>query len=184
MAHKWAGWLHNPCRRGGPHRFRAGEIIKNGPRMGRVATLALPPGGSPTLQSAENIEKWSTNVPGGYIATAGWGVPNATERGKQSEVAQKGAGWLHHPCHLGGVPKASEGGKQSEIAHKWAEWLHNPCRLGGSQRFRAGQTIRIGKNQKRHKKRLGGYIPPTTWGFPNTSERGKQSEVAHKWAGW
>ena len=24
VAHKWARWLHNPCRLGGPHRFRAG----------------------------------------------------------------------------------------------------------------------------------------------------------------
>ena len=23
-AHKWARWLHNPCCWGGPHRFRAG----------------------------------------------------------------------------------------------------------------------------------------------------------------
>ena len=25
MAHKWARWLHNSCRLGDPHRFRAGE---------------------------------------------------------------------------------------------------------------------------------------------------------------
>ena len=24
VAHKWARWLHNPCRLGAPHRFRAG----------------------------------------------------------------------------------------------------------------------------------------------------------------
>ena len=38
VAHKWARWLHNPCRLGGPHRFRAGGIIRNGPQVGKVAT--------------------------------------------------------------------------------------------------------------------------------------------------
>ena len=38
LAHKWARWLHNPCRLGEPHRFRAGGIIKSGPQVGKVAT--------------------------------------------------------------------------------------------------------------------------------------------------
>ena len=38
VAHKWAGWLHNPCRLGGPQRFKAGDKISSGPQMGRVAT--------------------------------------------------------------------------------------------------------------------------------------------------
>ena len=38
VAHKWARWLHNPCRPGGPHRFRAGGRIKGGPQVGKVAT--------------------------------------------------------------------------------------------------------------------------------------------------
>ena len=36
-----------------------------------------------------------------------------------------------------GVPTASERGAESEMAHKWASWLHNPCLLGGPHRFRA-----------------------------------------------
>ena len=38
MAHNWARWLHNPCRLGGPHRFRAGGRIRSGPQVGKVAT--------------------------------------------------------------------------------------------------------------------------------------------------
>ena len=30
VAQNWARWLHNPCRLGGPHRFRAGGRIKSG----------------------------------------------------------------------------------------------------------------------------------------------------------
>ena len=43
-----------------------------------------------------------------------------------------------------GVPTASGRGAESEVAHKWGEWLHNPCRLGGPNRFRAGGRIRSG----------------------------------------
>ena len=31
VAHKWARWLHHPCRLGDPHRLRAGGKIKSGP---------------------------------------------------------------------------------------------------------------------------------------------------------
>ena len=53
VAHKWGGWLHNPCHLGGPHRFRAG---------------------------GQN-QKWPTSGPGGYITPAALGVPTASERG-------------------------------------------------------------------------------------------------------
>ena len=54
VAHKWARWLHNPCRLGGPHRFRA---------------------------SGHN-QKWPGSRQGGYITLAAWGVPTASERGE------------------------------------------------------------------------------------------------------
>ena len=38
VAHKWARRLHNPCRLGGPLRFTAGEKIRSGPQVGKVAT--------------------------------------------------------------------------------------------------------------------------------------------------
>ena len=38
VAHKWARWLHDPCRLGGPHRFGAGGRIKSGAQVGKVAT--------------------------------------------------------------------------------------------------------------------------------------------------
>ena len=38
VAHKWARWLHNPCRLGGPHRFRVRGGIRSGPQVGKVAT--------------------------------------------------------------------------------------------------------------------------------------------------
>ena len=38
VAHKWARWLHNPRRLGGPHRFKAGSRITSGPQVGKVAT--------------------------------------------------------------------------------------------------------------------------------------------------
>ena len=52
-------------------------------------------------------------------------------------MAHKWARWLHSAYRLG-VPTASQRGADSEVAHKWATWLHNPCRLRGPHRFRAG----------------------------------------------
>ena len=37
VVHKWARWLHHPCRLGGPNRFRAGGGIGGGPKMSKVA---------------------------------------------------------------------------------------------------------------------------------------------------
>ena len=36
MAHKWARWLHNPYRLGGPRRFKAGGKIRGGQQVGNV----------------------------------------------------------------------------------------------------------------------------------------------------
>ena len=38
VAHLWARWLRNPCRLGDPLRFRAGDKIRSGPLVGKVAT--------------------------------------------------------------------------------------------------------------------------------------------------
>ena len=179
MAHKWARWLHNPCRLGG----------------------------SPPLQSGGQNQRWPTSGQGGYIPLAAWRVPTASKRGAESEVAHKWARWLHNPCRLGGspplqsggqnqrwptsgqggyitpaawrVPTASKRGAESEVAHKWARWLHNPCRLGGSPPLQSG-----GQNQRWPTSGQGGYITLAAWRVPTASKRGAESEVAHKWARW
>ena len=94
VAHLWARWLRNPCRLGGPLRFRAGDRIRSGPLVGKVATQPLPPGGSPPLQSGGQNQKWPTCGQGGYVTPAASGVPSASERGAESEVARKSARWL------------------------------------------------------------------------------------------
>ena len=81
--------------------------------MSKVATQPLPPRGSRLLQSGGLNQKWPTNGQGGYITPAAWGIPTASGRGAESQVA-----------------------------HKWARWLHNPCHLRDAHRFRAGGRIR------------------------------------------
>ena len=73
VAHKWARWLHHPCRLGEAQRFRAGG--KN--------------------------QKWPTSWQDGYITLAASGIPSASERRAKTEVTHKWARWLHHPCRLG-----------------------------------------------------------------------------------
>ena len=79
--------------------------------MGKVATLLLPPRGSPPLQSGGQNQKWPINGQGGYITPAASGIPTASKRGPKSEVAHKWARWLHHPCHLGDPHRFKAGGK-------------------------------------------------------------------------
>ena len=83
--------------------------------MGKVATQTLPPGGCPPFDSGGHNQRWPINGQGGYITRAPQGIPTASQRGAQSQVA-----------------------------HKWARWLHNPCRLGDPNRFTAGGKIRGG----------------------------------------
>ena len=42
------------------------------------------------------------------------------------------------------VPYASQLRKNSNVAHKWVGWLHHACRPGGLQSFTEGDTIRGG----------------------------------------
>ena len=83
--------------------------------MGKVATAPLPPRGSPPLQIGGPNQKWPINGQGGYITPAASGIPSASVRGAESQVA-----------------------------HKWARWLDRLCRLGDPLRFRAGGKIRSG----------------------------------------
>ena len=83
--------------------------------MGKVATQPLPPGGSTPLHSGGQNQTWPTSGQGGYIT-----------------------------CAASGLPIASERGAELEVAHKWVRWLHNPCRLGAPHRFSGGGTVKGG----------------------------------------
>ena len=91
----------------------------------------------------------------------------------------KWARWLHNPCRLG-VPTASERGAESEVAHKWARWLHNPCPLRGPHRFKAGGKIRSGSGQQWKILFFGGHATNATSPYilGDPQHRGTKSEVA------
>ena len=162
----------------------------------------MPPRGSPPLQSGGQNQKWPRCGQGGYLTLAGSGIPSASERGAESEMAHLWARWLLNSCRLGdplrfrawgrirsgppcrqcgylthaasGIPSASERGAESEMAHVWARWLLNSCRLGDPHHFRAGGRIRSGPPCGQ-----GGYLTHAASGIPSASERGAESEVAH-----
>ena len=114
-AHLWAKYLHHPCRVGDLHRFRAEPNIRRSPLVGKVATSALPSGGSPPLQSGGPNQKWPSCGQSGYVTAA-----------------------------VSGIPTASDPWAESEVARLWAKWLRNSCLLGDPHRFGAGETIRDG----------------------------------------
>ena len=178
VAHKWARWLHHPCHLGDPHRFGAGGKIRSGPQMGKVATSPLPPRGSPPLQSRGQNQKWPTSGQGGYITPAASGIPTASERGANSQVAHNWTRWLHHPCRLGDPHRLKAGGK-IRSGPQVGKVATSPLPRRGSQPLQS-----VGPNQKWPINGQGGYITPAASGIPTASEPGAKSEVAHKWARW
>ena len=52
----------------------------------------MPPKGSPQLPSGGQNQRCPTSGQGGYITPAALGVPTTSERGAESEVAQR---WAH-----------------------------------------------------------------------------------------
>ena len=178
VAHKWAKWLPHPCRIGDPHRFRAGGKIRRGPQVGKVATSPLPYRGSPPLQSGGQNQKWPTSGQSGYLTPAVSGIPTASERGAESEVAHKWAKWLPHPCRIGDPHRFRAGGK-IRSGPQVGEMATSPCRIGDPHRFRAGVKIRRGPQVGKV-----ATSPLPYLGIPTASERGAESEVAHKWAKW
>ena len=77
VAHKWAKWLHHPCRIEDPHHFRAGGKIRSGPQVGKVSTSILPYRGSPPLQSGWQNQKRPTSGQSGYLTPAVSGIPKS-----------------------------------------------------------------------------------------------------------
>ena len=84
-----------------------------------VTAIVHARGSSTSLQSGGQNQKWPTCGQNGYVTPA-----------------------------VSGIPTASERGGESEVAHKWAKWLRHPCRLGDPHRFRAGGKIRSGAQKR------------------------------------
>ena len=146
VAHLWAKWLRHPCRLGDPHRFRAGNKIRGGPQVGKMATSPLPSRGSPPLHSGGQNHKWPTCGQNGYVTPAVSGIPTAAERGGKirsgplvgkmatSPLPSRGSPPLHSggqnqkwpTCGqngyvtpaISGIPTATKRGAKSEVAHK------------------------------------------------------------------
>ena len=151
MAHKWARWLHNPCRLGGPPPLQSGGHNHRWPTSGKVATSPLPPEG----------------------------VPTASEWGAKLEVAHKWARWLHNPCHLGGSPPLQSGGQNQRWPTSGQGGYITPATWGGLHRFRVGRRIRSGPQVGRwlhNPSRLGGSPPLQSGGqnqrWPTSGEGG------------
>ena len=62
VAHKWAKWLHDPCRLGGPHRFRAGGQNQRWPTSGQGGYITPAASGGPHrfIAGGQN-QKWPTS---------------------------------------------------------------------------------------------------------------------------
>ena len=179
VAHLWAKWLRHPCHLGDPHRCTAGGEIRSGPLVGKVATSPLPSRGSPPLQSGGGNQKWPTCGQSGYVTPAASGIPTAAERGAKSDLAQKWAKWLRHPCRLGDPHRCKAGGGGISSCPLVGKVAVSPLPSRGSPPLQSG-----GQNQKWPTCGQSGYVTPAASGILTAAERGAKSEVAQKWAKW
>ena len=163
--------------RGSP-RFKAGGKIRCGPQMGKVATSPLPPRGSPRLQSGRQNQKWPIHGQGGYITPAASRIPTASKRGAKSEVTDKWARWLHHPCRLGDPHRFTAGGEIRSGPYM-GNVATSPLPPRGSPPLQSK-----GQNQKWPINGQGGYVTPAASGTPTASKPRAKSEVAHTCARW
>ena len=127
------------------------------------------------LQSGWQNQKWPTSGQIGYLTPAVSGIPTAAERGAKSEVAQKWANWLPHPCH----PHRFTAGGKIRSGPQVGKVATSPLPYRGSPPLQSG-----GQNQKWPTSGQSGYLTPAVSGIPTAAERGAKSEVAHKWAKW
>ena len=178
VAHKWANWLPHQCRIGEPHRCRARGKIRSGPQVGKLATSPLPYRGALPLQSGGQNQKWPTSGQSGYLTPAVSGSPTASGWGAKSEVAHKWAKWLPHPCRIG-EPHRFRAGAKNRSGPQVGKVATSPLRYRGAPPLQSG-----GQNQKWRTSGQIGYLTPAVSGSPTASERGAESEVAHKWAKW
>ena len=83
MAHKWARWMHNPCRPG----------VRNALHHGTKSEMA---------------HKWV-----GWPHTTPFGrrVPQCFTRGEEVSYDEKCTGWLQNARHLGGPQRFIAGDK-------------------------------------------------------------------------
>ena len=119
-------WTEGVSTLAGARKYRSGYQVWA--LKAHTSILHPKSGGTPKRgsQSCQRLT-WGHKIssgPGGYIARAVWGVPNASEQGIKSEVAHKWAWWLHHPLPSRGA-NTSERGTKSEVAQKWAWGLHH-----------------------------------------------------------
>ena len=102
VTHKGANWLHHPCCTRGPQRVIAGEKKRSGTQLGLTYTSLFHVG------SPEGFTEWDKIRSGPRLRrmaishVLSGGVPNTSKHSTKTDVAPKGALWLHDPHDLGG----------------------------------------------------------------------------------
>ena len=159
------GYL-TPAVSGDPYRFRAGGKIRSGPQVGKMATSPLPYRGSPPLQSGGQNQKSPTRGKIGYLTPAVSGIPAASEREAESEVAHKGENWLPHPCRIGDPHRFRAGGKIRNRPQE-GKLATSPLPYRGAAPLQSG-----GQNQKWPTNGQNGYLTPAVSGDPRCFRAG------------
>ena len=144
-------------------KFTSGpQAHKPASRLGDYLTSAA--WGSPTLQSAEQKQKWSPSATGGYVTSAACGVHNPSQRRKESEGAQhKCCGWLRNTCHK----RAPQRFRAWEKIQKWP--TSGPGGYATPAPWGSLTLQSKGQNQKWPTSGPAGYVSPDSQGVTDAS---------------
>ena len=120
--------------------FRAGDKIKSGPQVALLTTSPFLYGGSPTLESGGQNQKWSTSWQIADIATAVWGIPKTLERGEIRSGPQEGV--VTTLPLLFGEPQRFATGVKIRLGPQVSRSATSPLRFWGSAMLHSGGHIR------------------------------------------
>ena len=157
----WAKWLRHHCRLRDPHRFRAG---------------------------GEN-QKWPTYRQSGYATPAVSGIPTASQRRAESQMAHLWANCLRQSGRFVGKVAPSPLPSQDPRRYKAGGKIRKGPLMGklatSPLPSRRSPTLHIGKqNAQWPTSGQSGYVTPAISGIPTALQRGAKSKVAHLWAKW
>ena len=109
MAHKWAWWLPNPWRLGGPNALDGGQNQK-WPTSGHSGYVTRAVSGVLNAFNEGQNQNWPTCGHSGYLTPAVSGVPLAFNGGQNQKWPKSGHSGCLTPA-VSGVPNALPGDK-------------------------------------------------------------------------
>ena len=160
VAHKWARWLHHPCRLGGSPPLQSGGHNQKWPTSGQGSYITPATSGDPhRFRAGGQNQKWPTSGQGGCITPAGLGDSHRFRAEGRIRSGPQVGKVATSPLPPRGSPPLQSGGQNQKWPTSGQGSYITLAAFGDPHRFRAG-----GQNQKWATSGQGGCITPAASG--------------------